>query len=178
MPLYTRLINYADVFNYADETRCFVTLSTLIPYVNTFILSYAKDLSEVEATIPFMPDSDSGIILNPLFDLLHRAPGLELILYDPHDRTGLTSNEFQYLFSLHTGSEWAQYLWYRLNCFSKIELQTVQSTVCHLGITIKEECAEDWMLMKRYESSDGFEEWVERVGLFWWASYIKMEVGE
>jgi hypothetical protein len=108
MPLYTPLVNDAHDSNYTDETRCLVTLSSIVPYVDTFLLPYAKNLEEVEATIPFMLDSDSEIILNPLFDLFHRAPGLELrAFYDSQDQSGPTSEDFEYLFSLHTGSEWA-----------------------------------------------------------------------
>jgi hypothetical protein len=178
MAFYTPLVNDAHEFNYADEARCFVTLSAIVPYVDTFLRPYAKNLDEVEATIPFMTDSDPEIILDPLFDLLHRAPGLELTLYDPHDRSELTSEDFRYLFSLHTGSEWAQYLWYRLNCISKIEIQTVKSTVCSFNINMKAESAEDWMFIHGYECSDRFKEWVERVGLFWWKSLTDVEVGE
>jgi hypothetical protein len=178
MAFYTPLVNDAHEFNYADEARCFVTLSAIVPYVDTFLRPYAKNLDEVEATIPFMTDSDPEIILDPLFDLLHRAPGLELTLYDPHDRSELTSEDFRYLFSLHTGSEWAQYLWYRLNCINKIEIQTVKSTVCSFNINMKAESAEDWMFIHGYECSDRFKEWVERVGLFWWKSLTDVEVGE
>jgi hypothetical protein len=46
---------FAPLYN-TEQARCFVTLSTIIPYVDTFIFPITKSLAEVQATIPYMID--------------------------------------------------------------------------------------------------------------------------
>jgi hypothetical protein len=151
-----------------EQARCFVSLSGLGLYVETFILPYTSNLLEVQVTIPYIVDPSiekyTHVPIDPLLDLRRRAPGLKLIPCDPYGFSRPDDDHLGDLFAPQKDSAWATYYY---DCVERVEAILNLGTIL-LNITMKAGYFEDWMDgnwegTARYD--DGLREWTARLGL-------------